>query len=67
VYEMHLKKYEWENYASVDMLSQLFRVSKRRVQQVISELRDFGHIEMVVGVYGTYNPYAIPLYRRVDE
>jgi len=60
--------YRWNNFASVDMLATKFNRSKRRIQQILAVLKDEDMLEVVVGVYqDPLNPYAIPLYRRVDD
>jgi len=64
---MSTKRYTWDNFASVDMLSQVFNVSKRRIQQILAILKTNEKLEVVVGVYqDPMNPYAVPLYRRVE-
>jgi len=60
-------KYTWENYASVEMLSHDFNVSKRRIQQILAKLKEQEKLEVVVGVFfDEMNPYARPFYRRLD-
>jgi len=59
--------FKWDNFASVDMLSQKFNRSKRRIQQLLVLLKDKGELETIVGVYqDEMNPYAIPMYRRIE-
>lgn len=58
----------WINWASVEELSIEWNLSKRRIQQIIAELRDEGTVEMIIGVFDSdNNPYARPLYRRVEK
>lgn len=58
---------DWDNFASVDMLSQEFKLSKRRIQQILVSMKDEGRLEVVVGVYpDPINPYSVPLYRMVE-
>lgn len=62
------KKKEWFNYVSVDILSRDWNLSKRRVQQIIAELKEKGLVEQIIGVFDSdLNPYARPLYRRVEQ
>lgn len=59
---------EWFNYVSVESLAEDWKLSKRRIQQIISKLRDEGKIEMIIGVFDSdTTPFARPLYRRVDS
>ena len=66
-------KYNWKNHATVEELSTIFGVTKRRVQQVLKEMDSLGLIEVnhllleVEMVSHTYVPYKIiPCYKRVD-
>ena len=62
------RRKEWFNYVSVDILSQDWGLSKRRVQQIIAELKEEGLVEMIIGVFDSdNNPYARPMYRRVEN
>jgi len=61
------KEFTWENYASVDILATKFKLSKRRIQQLIAELLEQEKAEVVIGVfYDPRNPYARPFYRRLE-
>jgi len=60
------KKYSWQNFASVEMLSQMWNVSKRHTQRILAKLLDENKAEIVIGVYyDPRNPFARPFYRKV--
>jgi len=64
------RKFSWEYYASVEQLSKKFKLSKRRIQQLLLQLRNEGQLDAVVGVFpDVNNPIGFsikPLYARIN-
>lgn len=60
------KKYIWLNWATTEELSREFKVSQRRIQQVLADFAEKNLIEVGVVVIdiGTHNPISKPIYKR---
>ena len=61
------KDRSWDNWATSAEISQIWKVSQRRVQQLLVELNAQGVLEvgvLVMDIGGT-NPVSMPIYRRV--
>ena len=64
-----IRFFKWDNFASVEDLSEIFKKSKRRIQQVIQELASLGLIQKGVLVLdqGLLGLEVKPVYRRIDD
>ena len=66
---MSAKKRIWDNWSTTDELSRVWKVSQRRVQQVLKTLFEQDEVEvgvLVVDIGGT-NPVSKPIYRRIEK
>ena len=61
--------FKWDNFASVEILAEHFKKSKRRIQQVIQDLANSGFIEKGILVIdqGLMGLDVKPVYRRIDK
>lgn len=59
----------WDNWASTNEISQLWKVSQRRVQQILVEINAQGLLDVGVLVIdiGSTNPVSMPIYRRLEQ
>ncbi len=59
----------WSNWASTNEISQLWKVSQRRVQQILVEINTQGLLDVGVLVIdiGSTNPVSMPIYRRLEQ
>ena len=67
---MMSRKYRvWEYWATTEELSAQWKVSQRRVQQLLSDLKEKNQVEVGVLVLdiGTINPISKPVYKMVDQ
>ena len=69
VRKMVPKERSWDNWSTTDELSRSWKVSQRRVQQILKSL--FTQDEIEVGVLvvdiGSTNPVSKPIYRRIEK
>ena len=65
--EMSTKNRTWMNWASTSEISQLWKVSQRRVQQILKGFNEMDLLEVGVLVIdiGSTNPVSMPVYRRI--
>lgn len=66
---MIAKNRTWVNWASTNEISQIWKVSQRRVQQILKGLNEKDLLEvgvLVVDIGGT-NPVSMPIYRRIES
>lgn len=66
---MSTKSRTWVNWASTNEISQLWKVSQRRVQQILKDINKQGLLDvgvLVVDIGGT-NPVSMPIYRRIES
>ena len=66
---MSTKKRNWDNWVTTDELSREWKVSQRRVQQILKSLFNQDELEvgvLVVDIGGT-NPVSKPIYRRIEK
>ena len=69
VNNMSKKNRDWDNWCTSSELSRIWKVSQRRVQQLLVEINAQGLLEigvLVVDIGGT-NPVSMPIYRRVGK
>ncbi|MCK5615656.1 hypothetical protein KAR91_78050 [Candidatus Pacearchaeota archaeon] len=66
---MSTKNRTWVNWASTNEISQLWKVSQRRVQQILKELNAQSLLDVGVLVIdiGSTNPVSMPIYRRIES
>ncbi|MCK5615663.1 hypothetical protein KAR91_78085 [Candidatus Pacearchaeota archaeon] len=66
---MSTKNRIWMNWASTNEISQLWKVSQRRVQQILKELNKQSLLDVGVLVIdiGSTNPVSMPIYRRIES
>ncbi len=66
---MSTKSRMWTNWASTNEISQLWKVSQRRVQQILKELNAQSLLDVGVLVIdiGSTNPVSMPIYRRISS
>lgn len=65
-----IKKWRtWDNWASTNEISMLWKVSQRRVQQILVEINAQGLLDVGVLVIdiGSTNPVSMPIYRRLEQ
>ena len=60
---------DWKNWVTSDELAQLWKVSQRRVQQILSKRKEDEELEVGVLVIdiGGLNPVSKPIYRLVFQ
>jgi len=66
---MSTKKRTWSNWATSNEISKIWKVSQRRVQQILVEINAQSLLEIGVLVQdiGGLNPVSMPIYRRIES
>ena len=66
---MSTKNRVWDNWATSSEISQIWKVSQRRVQQLLVEINAQGLLDVGVLVQdiGSTNPVSMPIYRRISK